>query len=447
MHAETPYLQALREHSGNSSLPAIVELLSLRVSATCVLSHSRADSDPKHGFFRSAQGSAAAIHPPTSPTDQPVAAVEEADPPAAPTALSPDVASTLNVASSPPNSLAREPLAELATQQPAAQALLDTPSTAPIRDPSTVPHTDHTSATNGVDAAAAAAATEPVCPACLGVLQTPARGLHAVPPAMLAGLPEAEGNAGSWQTCTSGSCEALAQQEGHIATTIGLDITLPAACITRQLALWHHLRNKFASEGLYRSPQMFQEVVDLKEALRWMVAGPLSQQLGVQCDREGDLRIMLAYLHPTSSSETDFLFINGGGGKGRGYKRKRGQPKILYAGRSASDTVVQQANRLSHSCFLQHCKSPPGLPGGGVQMAYRVWRRPLYVAGRYLKLLRGVAQSPWIIDGQRKGESSVEERIADAVLPHFKADRHKFMTAGQRATSTFFWLTLSGRSQ
>ena len=40
-------------------------------------------------------------------------------------------------------------------------------------------------------------------------------------------------------------------------------------------------------------------------------------------------------------------------------------------------------------------------------------------------------QSPWIIDGQRKGESSVEERIADAVLPHFKADRHKFMTAGQ----------------
>ena len=43
-------------------------------------------------------------------------------------------------------------------------------------------------------------------------------------------------------------------------------------------------------------------------------------------------------------------------------------------------------------------------------------------------------QSPWIIDGQRKGESSVEERIADAVVPHFKADKHKFMTAGQCTT-------------
>jgi len=54
--------------------------------------------------------------------------------------------------------------------------------------------------------------------------------------------------------------------------------------------------------------------------------------MGVQAEREGDLRVMLAYLHPSSSSETDFLFIHGGGGKGRGYKRKRGQPKVVYAG-------------------------------------------------------------------------------------------------------------------
>lgn len=77
---------------------------------------------------------------------------------------------------------------------------------------------------------------------------------------------------------------------------------------------------------------MFQEVIDLKEALRLTVASPLAQQMGVQAEREGDLRVMLAYLHPSSSSETDFLFIHGGGGKGRGFKRKRGQPKIIYAG-------------------------------------------------------------------------------------------------------------------
>ena len=119
-----------------------------------------------------------------------------------------------------------------------------------------------------------------------------------------------------------------------MATNIGLDITLPAACITRQLSIWYHLQTKLSSQGLYTSPHMFQEVVDLKEALRLTVATPLAQQMGVQAEREGDLRVMLAYLHPSSSPETDFLFIHGGGGKGRGYKRKRGQPKVVYAGRN-----------------------------------------------------------------------------------------------------------------
>ena len=115
-------------------------------------------------------------------------------------------------------------------------------------------------------------------------------------------------------------------------TNLGLDITLPAACVTRQLALWYHLQSKFAHEGLYTSSQMFQEVVDLKEALRLTLGAPLAQRLDVEVEREGDLRVMLTYLHPSSSPETDFLFINGGGGKGRGYKRKRGQPKVIYAG-------------------------------------------------------------------------------------------------------------------
>ncbi len=53
---------------------------------------------------------------------------------------------------------------------------------------------------------------------------------------------------------------------------------------------------------------------------------------------------------------------------------------------------MQQATRLNKTYFLQHCTSPPAKPAAGIQLAYRVWRKPLYVAGRYLKLLRGVAQ-------------------------------------------------------
>lgn len=60
-------------------------------------------------------------------------------------------------------------------------------------------------------AAGTSSAASAVCPACLGVLQSAEGALHAVPSAMLAGLPEAEGNAGSWQTCTSATPHSLFQ--------------------------------------------------------------------------------------------------------------------------------------------------------------------------------------------------------------------------------------------
>lgn len=121
------------------------------------------------------------------------------------------------------------------------------------------------------------------------------------------------------------------RQEGHVPTDIGLDITIPAATATRQLSLLHHLRNKFAAQGLYTNPNQYQELVDLKDAVKLTVGTPAAAHLGVQCNKDGTLRVLLAYLHPASSSETDFLFP-AGHGKGRGYKRKRGQPKVIYAG-------------------------------------------------------------------------------------------------------------------
>ena len=53
---------------------------------------------------------------------------------------------------------------------------------------------------------------------------------------------------------------------------------------------------------------------------------------------------------------------------------------------------MQQAARLNKTYFSQHCSWPPPVAATGVQLAYRVWRKPLYVAGRYLKLLRDIAQ-------------------------------------------------------
>lgn len=58
-------------------------------------------------------------------------------------------------------------------------------------------------------------------------------------------------------------------------------------------------------------------------------------------------------------------------------------------------------------------------------------REPVLLTGNYCKLGRGLSQSPWYIDGVRRGDDSVEELIADVVAPPFKGTSHKFHTAGR----------------
>ena len=84
---------------------------------------------------------------------------------------------------------------------------------------------------------------EAVCPACLGVLQAPEASLQVVPPAMLAGLPEAEGNAGSWRTCTSGSAETVSQCIRYVLTAVTLSVQ------THTHSLWVGARSKMCSKS------------------------------------------------------------------------------------------------------------------------------------------------------------------------------------------------------
>lgn len=57
--------------------------------------------------------------------------------------------------------------------------------------------------------------------------------------------------------------------------------------------------------------------------------------------------------------------------------------------------------------------------------------KPMFVGGRYNKFSRTLSQTPWIIDGHRKSESSVEEMICDKMTFLLRADSHKFSSSGR----------------
>ncbi|VDK88903.1 unnamed protein product [Dibothriocephalus latus] len=57
---------------------------------------------------------------------------------------------------------------------------------------------------------------------------------------------------------------------------------------------------------------------------------------------------------------------------------------------------------------------------------------PLVVAGRYVKLCRKLPQTPWILDGERKLETSVEELIAAPLVSAFgPGTKYNFVSSGR----------------
>lgn len=55
----------------------------------------------------------------------------------------------------------------------------------------------------------------------------------------------------------------------------------------------------------------------------------------------------------------------------------------------------------------------------------------VYFGGRYIKLSRKLSQTPWVIDGKRKTESSVEELISEPLQRALRPSAIRFQSAGR----------------
>lgn len=71
--------------------------------------------------------------------------------------------------------------------------------------------------------------------------------------------------------------------------------------------------------------------------------------------------------------------------------------------------------------FRELIPIPPEAPASPIRLAKIDFTGPTaFLAGRYEKFSRKLSQTPWVVNGKRLAEESVEEIIVDAALPHFK---------------------------
>ncbi|GAQ84635.1 hypothetical protein KFL_001980170 [Klebsormidium nitens] len=321
---------------------------------------------------------------------------------------------------------------------------------------------------------------EAVCPMCLGILQSlGAEFFDGVVEGTLAG----GGNEGSAQAATgqceenskrgndgaeclgsggavtagqklevvaeeklvpgSGLCTVIkagVQKSGQQFEDLALELVLPQLVQVRQHALWAHLQQAMPDLPLLRGG-CSEAVLPVKDALKHALSTRLEQTLGTKLDASSSVRCAISFSHPDNSAEVAAALSPA---KQVARKRQKGNYGYWKRGGSPGEnddaarpeeslaSVQKALDGLSPQETRNRLPWPPAEATAPCTVDVKCWRSPVFVGGRYLKLVRGLSQSPWLVDEERVGkETSVQELLAAGIVGHFKVDDYKFSSAGR----------------
>nr|XP_015832595.2 putative tRNA pseudouridine synthase Pus10 [Nothobranchius furzeri]XP_015832597.2 putative tRNA pseudouridine synthase Pus10 [Nothobranchius furzeri]XP_015832598.2 putative tRNA pseudouridine synthase Pus10 [Nothobranchius furzeri]XP_015832599.2 putative tRNA pseudouridine synthase Pus10 [Nothobranchius furzeri] len=272
----------------------------------------------------------------------------------------------------------------------ASEAPADPPSKRAKLDPS------ETAAQTG-ESAAGQLEESRVCVVCLGILQ------H------LCGTEQAT------------KISETVKKEKYEFDTLVLSVSLPAQLCVREHSCWLHVKKEVREKGLVLDKD---DVIQVKEAFKWIMQGLVAKELkGVAVVSKSMFEIGLEFIHLETDSDCHFL--------------AKSCPDCFRPTKNKQSVftrmaVVKALEKISDATFLQHYPCPPPQPASCcLPLDVQCLHMSVFIAGRYNKFCRSLPQTPWVIDGERKMESSVEELIAAPILSAFRADGFNFSSSGR----------------
>ncbi|KAJ2650301.1 hypothetical protein IWW40_002478 [Coemansia sp. RSA 1250] len=196
------------------------------------------------------------------------------------------------------------------------------------------------------------------------------------------------------------------------ATDVVIGIELPKSVVVR-----HRSMQLYCSSN--KIP-VLSDMVDIKDAIKYMISQQLSRQCDIHVVGESGMRIDLVFIHSESSSECQFLVK-------QDISRNR-----RNANGDSRTTIVNELAACSDEKFLASFTSPPpAIPTAARLETIAFKRASLFVGGRYLKLERNVSQTPFIIDGRRVTEFSVSEIIGEPLKLLTRCDSYNLVGSGR----------------
>uniref|UniRef100_A0A3P8S811 tRNA pseudouridine synthase Pus10 n=1 Tax=Amphiprion percula TaxID=161767 RepID=A0A3P8S811_AMPPE len=203
--------------------------------------------------------------------------------------------------------------------------------------------------------------------------------------------------------------------------TLVLSVSLPAQLCVREHSCWLHVKKEVREKGLVLDKD---DVIQVKEAFKWIMQGLVAKELGgVAVVTKSAFEVGVEFTHPQSDTDCHFLATT----CPDCFKPTKNKQSVF-----TRMAVVKALEKISDTKFLKHYPCPPTQPTSScISQDIQCLHVSVFIAGRYNKFCRSLPQTPWVIDGERRMESSVEELIAAPILSAFRADGFNFSSSGR----------------
>ena len=225
-------------------------------------------------------------------------------------------------------------------------------------------------------------------------------------------------------------CEELATAAYEHVKSFALSISTPLSLLIRQSAVLFYLKGNFK---ITEEPTHAY----VKETLRHKLYLKLKPKLNpLKYNVESPFQIVLKFNHSGSLSDCQLAartwphaFPQPKRRRGRRWKYKKG--KKSSANDESFFNTTKLTTALSGATATDFEKADFISATRPCTYSISFLHTPLFVGGRYCKYSRELPQTPWVVDGVRKAETSVQELICGHIQTLAGASQVKFSSSGR----------------
>jgi len=174
------------------------------------------------------------------------------------------------------------------------------------------------------------------------------------------------------------------------------------------------------------------EVPAVKQVWKWVFSPRLAKQIGGGMNLvSGDNCEFYVEMQLDAGTDKADLECLDKMSKGEYTRRAQREKKKYTMGSMTRQGVEKSLSEVTAATFKRNYPVPPSLHKTQLSLNVKMYHNSFYIAGRYNKFSRELPQTPWILDGKRVMESSVEEMIADPLKKLITMDGVKFGSSGR----------------